>query len=72
MLNGLSSYYWGMNAAATKTLAGKVIANGENKGFAAATLLLGASGDVTAVLAAKFTLTPVTAATALYGGTWAT
>jgi len=29
-------------------------------------------GSITNVAAAKFTLTPVNAATALYGGTWAT
>jgi len=47
MLNGLLSYYWGYNTAATKTLAGKMMAVGENTGFAWATLKLGASGDLT-------------------------
>lgn len=73
MLNGLVAYYRGFNTAATKTLAGKVIGLGENKGFDSTKLkLTTAGGALTNVAAAKFTLTPVTANTALYGGTWAT
>lgn len=61
-----------MTTDALKGLKGRVIAAGENKGFAFGTLKLGANADVTEVTSAKFTLTPVVANTALLGGTWAT
>jgi hypothetical protein len=72
MLNGLVSYYRGFNTNDSKGLKEKVIGYGKYTGFDYAGLKLADPTLVTEVETAKFAHTPVTANTALYGGTWAT
>jgi hypothetical protein len=72
MLNGLVAYYKGFGANGA-TFVGDVILEGENKGFDSSKLKLNtASSTITNVASANFKIVPVTAATALYGGEWAT